>query len=321
MKPTRRRPTSEAITESRTAKRWDADLELSIGKAAGLIDRRFPILCPAQLELFGIGWDNTAYLVNGEYVFRFPRRRVAVPLIEHEIRILPLLAPHLPLPIPVPEFVGAPDDRFPYPFAGYRLIPGITADRAHCSDDDRAANAAALGRFLKALHLIPIDKQTRHGAPGDEIARADIAGRATILKDRIRSAAPTLPGIDSETLLKLVDRLASAPAHASASCWVHGDLYTRHLLVGKGDRLSGVIDWGDVHLGDPALDISIAFSFLPPEARALFREAYGSIHEATWDRSRFRAIHYGISLVEYGSDIGDEDIRAAGEYALRAAAE
>jgi aminoglycoside phosphotransferase (APT) family kinase protein len=80
-----------------------------------------------------------------------------------------------------------------------------------------------------------------------------------------------------------------------------------------------VIDWGDAHLGDRALDLSIAFSFLPPAARPAFRAAYGPIDDATWDRARFRALFYGVVLVEYGLGIGDEAIRAAGAYALRAA--
>jgi aminoglycoside phosphotransferase (APT) family kinase protein len=80
-----------------------------------------------------------------------------------------------------------------------------------------------------------------------------------------------------------------------------------------------VIDWGDVHLGDPALDLSLAFSFLPPAARGAFREAYGAIDDATWDRARFRALHYGVLLTHYGTEIGDDAIRAAGEYALQAA--
>jgi aminoglycoside phosphotransferase (APT) family kinase protein len=83
--------------------------------------------------------------------------------------------------------------------------------------------------------------------------------------------------------------------------------------------MCGVIDWGDVHLGDPALDLSIAFSFLPPGARAAFREAYGPIDAATWDRARFRALHYAVLLSDYGADVGGEAIRAAGEYALWAA--
>ena len=66
-----------------------------------------------------------------------------------------------------------------------------------------------------------------------------------------------------------------------------------------------------------ALDLSIAFTFLPPEARSTFREAYGTIDEATWDRARFRAFHYGVALLLYGKSEGDEAIAKVGHDALR----
>ncbi len=60
--------------------------------------------------------------------------------------------------------------------------------------------------------------------------------------------------------------------------------------------------------GDPALDLSIAYSFLPRSAQAEFRSAYGTIDEATWRLARFRALQYGTYLVPYGHEIGDHDL-------------
>jgi len=87
---------------------WDADNQVTEQDAALLIERQFPDLAPAHLETLGIGWDNVAVLVNGRFVFRFPRRQIAAGLVQREARILPQLAPHLPYPIPVPEYVGTP---------------------------------------------------------------------------------------------------------------------------------------------------------------------------------------------------------------------
>jgi aminoglycoside phosphotransferase (APT) family kinase protein len=298
---------------------WDPDVELSPDEAARLIERQFPALAPARLELLGVGWDNVAFLVNGRFVFRFPRRQIAAALIEREIRVLPRLAPHLPLPIPVPELAGAPDAGYPYPFAGYALLPGTTACRSAWSDAERSSNGVPLARFLAALHAIPIDAETRAWAPTDDIERTNLVKRALVIEERLRAIAPGLLGIDVDALRLLVDRLATTPPRAAPLCWAHGDLYARHLLVDGAGRLCGVIDWGDVHLGDPALDLSIAFSFLPPAARAAFRAAYGPIDDATWDRARFRALHYGVLLTDYGAEIDDDAIRSAGLYALGAA--
>ncbi len=299
---------------------WDADIEIAPEQAARLIARQFPGLAPARLEPFGVGWDNVAYLVNARYIFRFPRRKIAAGLIAREVRVLPSLAPHLPLPIPVPTFVGEPEADYPYPFAGYTLLPGVTACRAGLSEEERGRCAVTLARFLAALHRIPVDADTLAWAPGDEIERANHRKRAPRMKARLPLPALQANGIEPDRLCELLDRLAAAAPQAGPLCWVQGDFYARHLLIDDARNVCGVIDWGDVHLGDPAIDLSIAFSFLPAEARNAFRQAYGSIDSATWDRARFRAIHYAIELIPYGLQVGDEAIRAAGEYALRSAA-
>ncbi len=73
----------------------------------------------------------------------------------------------------------------------------------------------------------------------------------------------------------------------------------------RDGSFAGVIDWGDAHLGDPALDLSIALSWLPPADRPAFMVAYGDIDEATWRRARFRAIHYAINLLRFGHRTDD----------------
>lgn len=294
---------------------WDADVEVTLEVAARLIERQFPDLAPVRPVLLGAGWDNLAVSVRGRYVFRFPRRRLAAALIQHELRALPLLAPRLPLPVPVPLFAGRPDEGYPYPFAGCALIPGRTACDSSITPGERDRCAVPLARFLAALHAVPVPDEVRAWAPGDELGRADLRRRAPLLKERLRAVLPGLAGLDPDRLLARADALVGMAPHPGPPCWVHGDLYARHLLLHE-ETLSGIIDWGDVHLGDPALDLSIAFTFLSPEARGRFREEYGTIESATWDRARFRAIHYGALLMEYGAAVGDAALRAVGEYAL-----
>jgi aminoglycoside phosphotransferase (APT) family kinase protein len=296
---------------------WEADVEIDESVAAGLIDRQFPELAPADPAPFGNGWDNAAFLVGGRLVFRFPRRLVAAHLMEHEIRILPMLAPRLPLRITAPQFVGEPEDDYPYRFAGYERIEGQTACRAAPTDAERMDMARPLAEFLHTLHSIPIDDETLAWAPGDEIGRTDLPRIAAKIAERLCAQASMPPGVDLEEVVALASHLADRSRHFGPVRWVHGDLYARHLILDDRRRLIGIIDWGDVHLGDPALDLSVAWSYLPPAARAAFREAYGPISEAAWDRARFRALHYGAVLIEYGATRGDDPIRAVGEDALR----
>ncbi len=85
----------------------------------------------------------------------------------------------------------------------------------------------------------------------------------------------------------------------------HGDLYDRHLLVSSDGTLSGVIDWGDVHRGDPGVDLAVAHRVLPASAHDAFRAAYGPIDDARWNVARARALYHAASTLFYARDVGD----------------
>jgi aminoglycoside phosphotransferase (APT) family kinase protein len=295
---------------------WEADIALTREEAASLIERQFPELAPARLEPLGAGWDNTAYRVSGRWVFRMPRRRSVVGLLENELRLLPRLAPHLPLAVPVPVWQGRPEASFPYPFGGYEELPGVTACAVEWTPEERARTAPTLGRFLAALHGLAVDEAARAEGPEDTYGRADLRKRAPMLLERLAEVERSQPDVDGGAVRAWVERLVETPPWPKHPCWVHGDLYARHLLVDERRQVTGVLDWGDVHLGDPAGDLSIAFSFLPPEARESFREAYGPIDEAMWARARFRALYYGAVLLHYGPNVGDAAITRVGRDAL-----
>jgi aminoglycoside phosphotransferase (APT) family kinase protein len=302
-------------------RQWNADIEVSPELATRLIDRQFPDLALCGVAPFGVGWDNVAYLVNGAFVFRFPRRQVAVGLLETEARVLPYLAPYLPLPIPAPRYLGVPTDAFPYPFAGYPALSGITACRAVWTAEARVRCAEPLGCFLAALHAVPVDGPACPAGPGDELGRADMRRRLAGMRSDLLALASDYKDVDVADLARTLDHIVETTTpFAGPPAWVHGDLYPRHLLVNEASLPSGVIDWGDVHRGDTAIDLSIAFTLLSGSARNDFRQAYGPIDDAVWNRALFRGIHYGIILTNYGRDVGDDALRAVGEFTLRSAA-
>src|SRR5690242_6432490 len=103
---------------------WTAEVQVDEALAGRLLAAQFPPLPQRSLALLGEGWDYAAFLVDEEWVFRFPRRAVVVPGTEREIATLPLLAPSLPVAVPTPEQVGRPSDDFPWPFYGARFLPG-----------------------------------------------------------------------------------------------------------------------------------------------------------------------------------------------------
>jgi aminoglycoside phosphotransferase (APT) family kinase protein len=296
---------------------WAADHEVSATLAAELLARQFPELEPIQLEALGVGWDNSAFVLNGEYVVRFPRRKVAVPLLERELSVLPQLAPELPLPIPVPTLVGHPDLDYPWPFVGYRMLQGRTACRARSSERARDANAEALGAFLGALHSVTAERAAAFGAGTDLFGHLELERRSTQTLERLEALESLGFSLDFRALRSEVES-ARGSTLAPLARLVHGDLYARHLLVDGHDRLCGVIDWGDLHIGHPGIDLAIARGYLPPRSEARFRRAYGHpIDDSAWALAGFQALYSAVAILSYGHHVGDADLVAEGLVASR----
>jgi aminoglycoside phosphotransferase (APT) family kinase protein len=295
---------------------WTANIHIDLLLARSLVASQFPALSLQRIEPFGNGWDNTAFLVDDALVFRFPRRRVAVALLEAEITLLPHISPQLPLAIPDPCLVGAPSAAYPSPFAAYRLIQGATADSLPLSHEARGQMAAPLGAFLRALHSVDPAPLLARGLPLDELGRLDHEKRLPLTRERFRAHEADAALGRWLGHLTWLEEHPPVPPPAGERRLLHGDLYPRHIILDPHARPVGVIDWGDIHFGDPALDIAVAFLVLPPQAHAAFREAYGAIDERTWRAARYRAIYHAVLEYHYGSCSGDANMREMGSLAL-----
>lgn len=286
---------------------WEAEQDVSAERARALIESQFPELAPARVTTFGAGWDNAVFLVNETWVFRFPRRTIAVPCMEAELRVLPGLAPLLPLAVPLPQHVGAPAGNYPWIFASYRTLPGRPASSVRPDDPVRCAAAPVLGGFLRALHSVDATHAGRLGAGPDMIGRLDVERLGALTRTRLAHLQASR-AVEDASRWRVLQERPFRYRSPHARCVVHGDLGGRHLLLDDAGRPTGVIDWGDVHLGDPAVDLSVAHAFLPPAARDAFRAAYGPIDEATWELARFRALATAVALLAYSHDVHDGDL-------------
>ncbi|MCA9314973.1 MAG: phosphotransferase [Planctomycetes bacterium] len=294
---------------------WAEEIALSEPVARAAIEAAFPDLAPAQLTPLAPGWDHHIWRVNEQYVFRFPRRHMAIPTLEAEAAILPVLANRLPLEVPRLCFHGEPGHGVSTPFVGLSWIAGSTACRFDASEEQRAVWAAPLGRFLRALHDTPVPAN----APGDTIHRADFVRRTPMTCARLGELASSTGDARARSALARFEAIDPTGLPPAPPRLVHGDLYPRHVVVDDAGALAGVIDWGDAHEGDASLDLSIAFTLLPVSAHDAFRAAYGGADDVVWERARWKALFYGAGLVPYGRDTNDAAIEAVGWRALETA--
>jgi len=279
---------------------WESEVHLGTEGARGLIRKTFPKLAKARVEPLGEGWDNAAFLVGDDYVFRFPRRQLGAECLEHEIRVLPAL-PALPLPISAPTHVGEPIDGFPWPFAGYPYLPGRPTMIARVPEPRRVDLAESVARFLAALHAIGAEEGAALGAPLDTIARLDPSVRVERLEKRLARLAEAGLVEDAGAIRGSLKDLAGQATPARVDTLCHGDLGPRHVLTDDSGEATGVVDWGDVHVGDPAVDLSIAWSF-PRDAREAFFRAYGPVDDDRRRLARFRAIDHSASLAFWANE-------------------
>lgn len=295
---------------------WEPEVTVDTGLARALIHSQFPALAGAPVRPFDAGWDNTVFRVGENLVFRFPRREIAVPGVRREIAVLPRLAPHLSLPIPTPLHVGTPALGFPWPWFGAAHLPGGGLMAAGSPPDARTAIGAALGAFLRELHSPDLAAAVGGDLPSDPMRRADMPHRVAMTRARL--AGLTEAGFleeDSVTEALLDDAAALPPSSSRAV--LHGDLHAAHVLV-DGDA-TGVIDWGDVCMGDPAIDLSIAFGALAGPARAAFLAAHGPLDAVTELRARAIAVNLAAILLAYAIDRGLSHVEAECRRALAAA--
>jgi aminoglycoside phosphotransferase (APT) family kinase protein len=289
-------------------RQWDPEVVVDASAARRLIARQAPELADAPMEVIGAGWDNTVVLVDGRWTFRFPRRQIAVPGVRREIELLPRLAGHLPLPVPQPMWVGVPDDAFRWPWFGAGHLGGRELPEAGIPDDRRAPLAEQLGEFLRALHAPMLRSRLGAGMPIDPNRRADMAFRVPATRthlERLAAGGLWQPPLEVEALLADAARLPPSP-HLSI---VHGDLHARHVLV-DGGRVTGVIDWGDVCLGDPAIDLSIAYAAFHGQSRAALLERYGTPVDALTElRARVIGLFLVAVLLEYAVEVGLRALR------------
>jgi len=271
-----------------------AETEITAELVRDLLRDQHPDLADHPLELGARGWDNQLWRLGDELAVRLPwATGSADALLLKEHTWLPVLAPRLPLPVPVPQRLGQPSERFPRPWIVTTWVPGEPADRAPVT---RAAEAAAtLAAFLTALHQpAPV------GAPSGRGRGGPLPGYAQGFVGQLDAAVERGLIPDPDAVRAVWEDAVDAPDWTGPALWLHGDLHPANVLT-EGGTFCGVVDFGDLYAGDPAGDLAAVWLLLPDGAADRCYEHYRpSPDAATLRRARGWAVLRALACLLIG---------------------
>jgi aminoglycoside phosphotransferase (APT) family kinase protein len=227
------------------------------------------------------GTVSAIFRLGEDLAVRLARRHGPTQPADKESEWLPRLGPVVPLEIPVPVARGHPTDGYPW---FWDVVTWVRGESVPVEAIDPIEAAHDLAGFVAALQRVD-----PAGAP---------AGRGIPLRERDEEIRYWLARFRGDPAAgRAWDRALTMPPWDGPPVWHHGDLDARNWVVRDG-RISGVIDWGSMGVGDPACDVMVAWKLHSAEARDAFREALPT-DDATWERARGWALSQAVAILAY----------------------
>jgi len=254
--------------------------KITVSLVKNLIEEQFPQYTHLPiLEVEKQGHDNRTFRLGKEMLVRLPSSEGYVRQVEKEHKWLKVLAPHLPLPVPEPIAMGKPSLYYPWIWSIYRWLDGKSANSIEVDDELLNSIALELAHFLKALHQFD-----PAGAPTPGLHNWWRAAHTSVYDSETRALIIKLKHLIDESKATSIWERAIASKWNKDPVWVHGDVASGNILV-KDNKLGSIIDFGCMGIGDPACDLTIAWTFCKNKSREKFRSSM-DLDSDTWDRAR-----------------------------------
>ena len=269
-------------------------MDVNQGLVERLIASQFPRWAGLPIRsVENDGWDNRTFRLGEEMSVRLPSAECYAGQVEKERAWLSKLAPLVPLAIPMPLAMGVPAHGYPWNWSVNRWLEGENTTLERIEDLERFA--IELARFLVALQQVDPG-----GGPPPGQHNFFRGGPLTTYDRETREAIDVLGSeVDGAAATELWEA-ALAATWSRAPVWLHGDVAASNLLV-RGGRLAAVIDFGCCGIGDPACDLTMAWTFFSGPSRDAFRAELEAVADrATWLRAGGWALWKAlITLAEY----------------------
>jgi len=274
-----------------------------------IIESAFPQFKINKVHTMQQGWDSFVVSVNETYVFRFPLRPLTEKCLDSEIKLLPELARVLPVPIPNFEYIWTGSKELPQMFVGYPMIQGVPLSIIPPFESTRKEEIAKLlGQTLTELHSYPTEKAVEAGLEPRNIQRWKEIHVEMLEKHRKISFPLMEPALQRKSMDIFEKYLENDEYFEFEPVLIHGDLAPdAHVLwEPEAEEITGIIDWGDIRIGDPALDFTGLLCDCGPEFTKMVLEYYKRPFGHTiLERAAWYIKFSGFYHIEYGQIIGE----------------
>ena len=253
-----------------------------------------------SLKTINDGWDNQVIEINDELIFRFTRREETRKQHIKELELLPLLNERLTLKVPKPIYsriYGKPPH-----YMAYKRIPGEPLTKEAAKNLNQDYLIETFSNFLSELQDTPISLFSQIPVYIAEEWRNQYHD---LLNQVMEKIAPMLEPSTVKAIIKVFDNPLNEPNFFDyVPTLIHRDLTSEHILY-SGDRITGVIDWGDACFGDPAFDLA---GFLMDYDSTLVEKLIDTLNVPAHclERAQFYARISVFHGALYMKEIGDE---------------
>ncbi len=287
------------------------DLLVKSQRLVRRIEECFPTLKIARSKRVFTGWDNIVLEVNGKYIFRFPRFPVSDEHLRTELKILPYLGKHLSVEVPKYRFVWRGVGRELGWFAGYRKIRGepLTVGGFRLAWTENLSESFAL--FVHELHGVDTTAKDLSVLP----RRSPKENADSLRKTRFRIRESVYPLLNSSAVAQVEKFWAFLLKDFDNSTFdpvlVHGDLTSRNILIDRTGRVTGILDWADTFVGDPALDFAGLFEVNKALGERVLRH-FGDVDTGFRNRIDWYVRMIPFYEILWGIDQGSEKFKTTG---------